>query len=160
MNCAAVTITNGGSGLASFPDIFVANIENGCGTEEGFDVYFPNPGASERVRNLSTSNKSPIGNCAPPLPPPPGGPPVPTLTPQGLIQESKVLSGTTDAIPPTPPTTPAPTPSPFSETPVKTTDISSSTSSCSPPPQAHCECRCGVPDTSAGYIVDISPFGF
>lgn len=187
MNCAAVTITNGGSGLASFPDIFVANIDNDCGTEEGFDVYFPNPGVPERIRNLSTSNKYPTGSCAPPVPSPPEGPPVPTLTPLGPIEESKVLSGTSDAAsvppapptipalpttpaPPTtlaphtapaPPTAPAPTSSPFTETPVKTSETSSpSAPPCSLPPQPHCECRCVVPDTGVGYVVDITPFGF
>jgi len=57
MNCAAVTI--GGSAgaakrevnsraasaaFASRPQIYVANIGNGCVTKEGFDVDYPNPG--------------------------------------------------------------------------------------------------------------------
>jgi hypothetical protein len=48
MNCAAVTITNGGSGLGqSFPNMFVANLEGSqCTIPEGTNVDFPNPGAS------------------------------------------------------------------------------------------------------------------
>ena len=66
MNCAVVTITNGGSGLHNYPDIFVANLDNTCGTDEGFDVYFPKPGTPDRVVNLSSSSHSPHGACAPP----------------------------------------------------------------------------------------------
>ncbi|RPB01938.1 hypothetical protein L873DRAFT_1763223 [Choiromyces venosus 120613-1] len=43
MNCAAVTITGGGSGLSSFPDMFTANIGKDCATVPG-DLAFPNPG--------------------------------------------------------------------------------------------------------------------
>ncbi|KAF8454128.1 hypothetical protein BGX38DRAFT_1089726 [Terfezia claveryi] len=66
MNCAVVTITNGGSGLHNYPDIFVANLDASCGTDEGFDVYFPEPGIPDRVVNLSTSSHPPNGACAPP----------------------------------------------------------------------------------------------
>ena len=48
MNCAAVTITNGGSGLgSSFPNVFVANVGPECTTaaDEGKVLEFPNPGA-------------------------------------------------------------------------------------------------------------------
>lgn len=49
MNCAAVTITGGGSGFASMvdnPRIFVAQIgTNACTVKEGVPVDFPNPGA-------------------------------------------------------------------------------------------------------------------
>ena len=66
MNCAVVTITNGGPGLHNYPDIFVANLDDSCGTDEGSDVYFPKPGAPDRVVNLSTSSHPPHGACAPP----------------------------------------------------------------------------------------------
>jgi len=46
MGCAAVTITNGGSGLgSSFPKIFVANIGEQCTTVPNAVLEFPNPGA-------------------------------------------------------------------------------------------------------------------
>ncbi|KAI5847385.1 hypothetical protein DFP73DRAFT_630657 [Morchella snyderi] len=49
MNCAAVTITGGGSGFASMvdnPRVFVAQIgTNACTVREGVPVEFPNPGA-------------------------------------------------------------------------------------------------------------------
>ncbi|PLB51949.1 hypothetical protein P170DRAFT_422879 [Aspergillus steynii IBT 23096] len=50
MNCAPVTVKGGSSAKrspvkrdASFPDLFVANV-NGCTTPEGKDIRFPNPG--------------------------------------------------------------------------------------------------------------------
>lgn len=47
MNCAAVTITGGGAGLAApdHPRTFVAQIgTNGCSVPEGAPVEFPDPG--------------------------------------------------------------------------------------------------------------------
>ncbi|KZZ98416.1 Chitin-binding, domain 3 [Moelleriella libera RCEF 2490] len=47
MNCAPMTVTGsaGSSGfLGSLPDMFVANVNNGCSTIEGTDMRFPNPG--------------------------------------------------------------------------------------------------------------------
>ncbi|KAG0643816.1 hypothetical protein HOY80DRAFT_943804 [Tuber brumale] len=64
MNCASVTIANGGSGMgASYPYIFRANIGNGCTTEGGKDVVFPNPGND--VEKASTKMAPPIGDCGP-----------------------------------------------------------------------------------------------
>jgi len=47
MNCAKVTITNGGSGFTG-PDIFVANLPavNSVKTVLGSDVIYPDPGSS------------------------------------------------------------------------------------------------------------------
>lgn len=48
MNCAAVTISGGGAGLApqDHPRTFVAQIgTNECSVPEGAAVEFPNPGA-------------------------------------------------------------------------------------------------------------------
>lgn len=72
MNCAAVTITGGSSkreagpekrgvALSSAPDMFVANIGNGCSVAEGGDVNYPNPG--EAVVNNSDNPEAPSGNC-------------------------------------------------------------------------------------------------
>lgn len=57
MNCAAVTITGGGSGLGTaYPRTFVAQIgTNGCTIPEGIAVEFPNPGA---VVQRGDGNKS------------------------------------------------------------------------------------------------------
>lgn len=48
MNCADVTISggSGGSGgsLSSLPDMFAANVGNGCKTVEGKHTVFENPG--------------------------------------------------------------------------------------------------------------------
>jgi len=68
MNCASVTIGGGGGGnvtdkaFDSRPDMFVANVGNGCSTKETFDVEFPNPG--EDVTNAGTKTAPPEGNCA------------------------------------------------------------------------------------------------
>ncbi|BEI80352.1 hypothetical protein CcaverHIS002_0108810 [Cutaneotrichosporon cavernicola] len=83
MNCASVTISGGGGGgnqwrrdedvytnstrrgvsFNSAPGPFLANIGNGCGTEEGGDVDFPNPG-SEVLRRGGFSPRAPTGSCA------------------------------------------------------------------------------------------------
>lgn len=47
MNCAPAEAVGDGGDEASFnalPDMFVANVDNGCSTEEGYDLEFPNPG--------------------------------------------------------------------------------------------------------------------
>jgi hypothetical protein len=47
MNCAPLQVTGDKSDdglLDSLPDMFVANIGNGCETKEGTDVKYPNPG--------------------------------------------------------------------------------------------------------------------
>ncbi|KAL0940649.1 extracellular protein [Colletotrichum truncatum] len=71
MNCAVVTV-NGGAGAAtsgqtnsvsfsSRPQIFKANINNGCTTAEGSDVAFPNPGPD--FDSTSSKTAPPSGNC-------------------------------------------------------------------------------------------------
>ncbi|KXT09539.1 hypothetical protein AC579_3038 [Pseudocercospora musae] len=47
MNCAPITVTGGADNddvLNTLPDMFVANIGNGCNTVEGEDLVFPDPG--------------------------------------------------------------------------------------------------------------------
>lgn len=62
MNCAVVTITQGGSGLpASLPDVFVANIGNGCTTVGSTNLEFPNPGAD--VLRSAGKGTPPVGTC-------------------------------------------------------------------------------------------------
>lgn len=71
MNCAAVTLTGGSAkrepsdkraaSFSSAPDIFVANIGNGCNVAEGGDVEYPNPGSD--VTNNSDNPEAPSGSC-------------------------------------------------------------------------------------------------
>ncbi|KKY29360.1 putative spore coat protein sp96 precursor [Diaporthe ampelina] len=71
MNCAAVTLTGGSAkreagdkraaSFSSSPDIFVANIGNGCNVAEGGDVEYPNPGFD--VTNNSDNPEAPSGSC-------------------------------------------------------------------------------------------------
>lgn len=57
MNCAAVTVTNGGSGLSG-PTPFVANANvNDCKTIEGVDVVFPDPGPIVHYGGSYTSSR-------------------------------------------------------------------------------------------------------
>lgn len=71
MNCAAVTLTSGGSpskraagvSYSSRPAIFVANVANGCSVAEGGDVVYPDPGPD--VVFQSTNPIEPDGNCGP-----------------------------------------------------------------------------------------------
>ncbi|MCJ1466080.1 Esterase/lipase/thioesterase [Pseudocyphellaria aurata] len=75
MNCAPVTVTAGGSKKRSakadmsnmskradpsFPDMFKANIGNGCTTAEGGNVVFPDPGSSVQ-KNPTFPSKDPVG---------------------------------------------------------------------------------------------------
>ncbi|KAE9579504.1 hypothetical protein CGMCC3_g4725 [Colletotrichum fructicola] len=48
MNCAVIKIGNGGSGnnFRAQPDIFRANVGNGCRTVDNADVMIPNPGSN------------------------------------------------------------------------------------------------------------------
>ncbi|KAH8805972.1 hypothetical protein F5884DRAFT_467234 [Xylogone sp. PMI_703] len=91
MNCAPVSITAGSSKRSpedeelmarnvtalmerdqaaydALPDMFVANIGNGCGTQDSTDLLFPNPGDSVEQDGLQTSSAlaKPTGNCQAP----------------------------------------------------------------------------------------------
>ncbi|KAG6017474.1 hypothetical protein E4U43_001074 [Claviceps pusilla] len=59
MNCAPISVTGSGgsqSFLNGLPDMFVANIGNGCETVENADVVFPDPGKD--VDNFGGPNMS------------------------------------------------------------------------------------------------------
>ncbi|KAK0634481.1 hypothetical protein B0T17DRAFT_649675 [Bombardia bombarda] len=76
MNCAAVTIGGGSAkreeeeqklaerdvAFSARPQIFVANVGNGCTTVETFDVEYPAPGPE--VVEQSSKLKPPAGRCA------------------------------------------------------------------------------------------------
>ncbi|KAF7944589.1 uncharacterized protein EAE97_005222 [Botrytis byssoidea] len=77
MNCAPVTLTGGSSkrsdliardqaSFSALPDMFTANIGNGCGTADSKDVVFPNPGDSVEYDGGSTASATaaPTGSCA------------------------------------------------------------------------------------------------
>lgn len=67
MNCAPMTVTGSGgsdSFVDSLPDLFVANIGNGCSTTEGNDVQFPNPGdIVEKLNGATDVFAPPSGSC-------------------------------------------------------------------------------------------------
>ncbi|PWW79735.1 Lytic polysaccharide monooxygenase [Tuber magnatum] len=98
MNCAAVTITGGGSGLSAYPDMFTANIGNGCATVESTDLAFPNPGKNVEGSGGTpptgscgtTGSKSPAGG-SPPNPKPTS---VPQVTPPAPTTSSPNPTGT------------------------------------------------------------------
>jgi LysM repeat protein len=78
MNCAHITIAGSGtSTLNDFPDMFVANVGNGCATAAGNDVAFPNPGKD--VERSPANNKAatapPVGGTCGAPGPSAGGPP-------------------------------------------------------------------------------------
>ncbi|CAK7272889.1 hypothetical protein SEPCBS57363_005375 [Sporothrix epigloea] len=58
MNCAPVTLTGTSgskSNFESLPEMFVANVDNGCGTVDSTDLLFPNPGVDVISLNGDTS---------------------------------------------------------------------------------------------------------
>lgn len=65
MNCAPATLTGTGGDKSNYdalPDMLVANIGNGCTTEEGKDYKYPNPGKS--VQSFASGELAfPVGNC-------------------------------------------------------------------------------------------------
>ncbi|KAG6056165.1 hypothetical protein E4U17_002439 [Claviceps sp. LM77 group G4] len=88
MNCASITIAGSGKKLRGStqslrrrPDMFVANVGNGCGTIEGRDLLFPNPGPDVDMNSENTApatgrcpGYSPVGGSSPaPTPKLPGG---------------------------------------------------------------------------------------
>ncbi|CUS13585.1 unnamed protein product [Tuber aestivum] len=118
MNCAAVTITGGGSGLSAHPDMFTANIGNDCTTVEGSDVAFPDPG--EDVEGSGGAPPTGSGCGATGSQPPAGGSP-----PSGGSPSSAQVTGTpsapTGGLPSSAPTTgkpSAPTGGPSSSAPI------------------------------------------
>jgi len=77
MNCAHITIQGSGtSTLNDRPDMFVANVNNGCKTVESNDVEFPNPGPD--VERNPAKNGRPT---APPTCGAGGGAPPPPAVP-------------------------------------------------------------------------------
>lgn len=67
MNCASIIIESSEdysvtTAFTSRPEIFVANVGNGCSTVESFDVEFPDPGPD--IIKYNTKTKPPIGSCA------------------------------------------------------------------------------------------------
>ncbi|KID87856.1 hypothetical protein MGU_05094 [Metarhizium guizhouense ARSEF 977] len=74
-NCAVVTIKadprrkKRGTAMAMSqrPDMFVANVGNGCSTTEGTDLKFPQPGPDVAKEN-GAKLKGPVGNCQKPAP--------------------------------------------------------------------------------------------
>lgn len=65
MNCAPMTVTGSDgsdSFMSSLPDMFVANINNGCGTPDGTDAKFPNPGSNvDKFNGQTDSFAAPTG---------------------------------------------------------------------------------------------------
>ncbi|KAM0347981.1 hypothetical protein ACHAPU_004484 [Fusarium lateritium] len=64
MNCAAITVEGSGGSkdhLDSLPDMFVANIGNGCEVPADTDLKFPNPGKD--VDQFASKLTPPNGSC-------------------------------------------------------------------------------------------------
>lgn len=126
MRCAPIKISGSYSDTSAYnalPDMFKANIGNGCSTTEGTNVIFPNPGSDLTGKGTGP----PVGNCgsasSPPPPTEPKQPPVlvgaPTTTPVPEPTPTSV-TGPHDTQPdykkvPTPTPTPPPAPSPTPE---------------------------------------------
>ncbi|KAE8453237.1 hypothetical protein EG329_011304 [Mollisiaceae sp. DMI_Dod_QoI] len=69
MNCASVTIASGSgtapkTAFSARPDLFVANLANGCTTVETTDVLIPNPGPDVTTGGTAKSQAA-SGTCSP-----------------------------------------------------------------------------------------------
>jgi hypothetical protein len=69
MNCGPLTLTGTGGAKKNFddlPDMFVANINNGCSVPDSKDVAFPEPGKSvTRMNGGTDAFAAPTGSCSP-----------------------------------------------------------------------------------------------
>ncbi|KAL1747108.1 hypothetical protein HDZ31DRAFT_72442 [Schizophyllum fasciatum] len=67
MNCAMITIEDGGSGLDNYPDVFVAQLSsiNSCTVAEGVDVLYPSPGDQVEREDGDSNLGKPTGDCGP-----------------------------------------------------------------------------------------------
>ncbi|KIY48555.1 hypothetical protein FISHEDRAFT_43052 [Fistulina hepatica ATCC 64428] len=64
MNCAIVTIEDGGDGLDSYPEILVAQLDNTeCTIAEGTDVDYPDPGTEVVSASGDSKIGAPTGSC-------------------------------------------------------------------------------------------------
>ena len=66
MNCGPLTLTGTGGSQANYealPDMFVANIDNGCHVPDNKDVLFPDPGNFTRMNGATDAFASPTGVC-------------------------------------------------------------------------------------------------
>ena len=98
MECAPVKVTGGSATKRSpsdrrrraelekradteFPEMFTANIGNGCSTTEGVDVVYPNPGKSLEKGTLSMNFGPPVGTCGSASAPAPAGGSAPAPAP-------------------------------------------------------------------------------
>jgi len=108
-NCAVVSITGSGtSDLSDLPEIFKANIGNGCATTEGTDVDFPNPGADVE-RNPAVSGAKPgppVGTCDVSTGPAPPSNPAPS-SPETDVPTATVPSVTSTGVPAPAPSNPS-----------------------------------------------------
>lgn len=117
MNCAVVTISNSSPADTFFsrPQIFTANIGNGCSTAAGKDLVFPDPG--QDVDDQGSDTALPEGSCAV-ASDPAGQDPSPThwlhSTTEALVEASGLSADMTD-----PGETPVEVPADSSETPVE-----------------------------------------
>lgn len=96
-NCAVITITGSGtSKLTDLPDMFVANVGNGCATTETVDLEFPNPGQFIERGTAASGSKPgpPVGTCGTVVAPPPPPPPSPSTT------VTDPTPSTTEVVPP------------------------------------------------------------
>ncbi|KAI4670052.1 uncharacterized protein J4E79_000332 [Alternaria viburni] len=65
MNCAPIEVTGGASDDSAFnelPDMFVANINEGCTSPQNFATKFPNPGSNVE-KGATNDLEDPTGSC-------------------------------------------------------------------------------------------------
>jgi len=130
MRCAPVKITGQNTDKSAFealPDIFKANIGNGCGTLEGTNVIFPNPGTQLVIAGEQSNLHDPQGTCdvagPQPQPQPDFSTPTPTSVKPVLVK--------------VPSSTPAATSTPTTPENTATTSCSSSTEAPTPTPNSN-----------------------
>ncbi|KAG5983530.1 hypothetical protein E4U55_007936 [Claviceps digitariae] len=158
MNCAVIDVQGGGgsgdkkqkkrgtaAALSKRPAMFVANVGNGCGTADGKDVMFPDPGPEVDLQ--SGSSAPPTGKCAaalslspPDTPAAPSAPAAPSSSPPPPSPTPPSSSSSPPASSPSPsssggPKTISPVPAPLpSSKPLPVANTTTTTNGTSPCP--------------------------
>lgn len=64
MNCVPVSVENSGDGdISSLPDLWIANVGNGCETVEGQETVFENPGENVVYGGTVTPSSPAFPKC-------------------------------------------------------------------------------------------------
>jgi|UniRef100_A0A0B7K994 hypothetical protein len=100
MDCGPLTVTGSGGDEDFFdtlPDMFIANIDNGCSTPQYYDIQFPNPGNDlEQLNGKTTAWAQPTGTACFSAGGPSSAMATPTPAPTPIVKQSHLAESNDD----------------------------------------------------------------